>query len=129
VRDFAAIRTMTEKLSRGTMIIYPEGTRSRDGRLSRGRRGVGKLVHDARPTVVPVAIEGTRDILPVGARFPRLFKRIKITIGRPMDLQPFYRQRNTAENSRLIVDTIMGEIGRLKGLLHDQSMDLAETAR
>ena len=75
----AALKVLGEGEAFG---IYPEGTRSRDGRLYRGRTGVGFLALTAKVPVVPVALSGTQDIQPVDARFPRLAK-VSVTFGSP----------------------------------------------
>jgi 1-acyl-sn-glycerol-3-phosphate acyltransferase len=68
--------------------IYPEGTRSRDGRLYRGRTGVGWLAMASGATVVPVTLIGTDRIQPVGARLPRV-RRARIVFGLPVDPAAF----------------------------------------
>lgn len=65
--------------------IFPEGGRSRDGRLRPARAGAGKLIHQARDaTVLPLWIHGTEDVLPIGATFPRLGRRITVVVGEPL---------------------------------------------
>lgn len=68
------------------MIVYPEGTRSRTGKVGHGKPGVGKLIHEARPIVMPVFMSGTAQVLGVGMKFPAVFKTMKVYIGEPMDL-------------------------------------------
>ena len=68
------------------MIVYPEGTRSRTGKVGHGKPGVGKLIHEARPIVMPVFMAGTAQVLGVGMKFPAVFKTMKVYIGEPMDL-------------------------------------------
>ena len=69
----ASLDTALEVLGRGEAFgIYPEGTRSRDGRLYRGRTGVAHLALTAGVPVVPVGLTGTQDIQPVGSNRPRL---------------------------------------------------------
>ncbi|HBM96560.1 TPA: hypothetical protein DD394_03390 [bacterium UBP9_UBA11836] len=68
------------------MIVYPEGTRSRTGKVGHGKPGVGKLIHEARPIVMPVFMSGTAQVLGVGMKFPAVFKTMKVYIGKPMDL-------------------------------------------
>src|SRR3954452_14335620 len=64
--------------------IYPEGTRSRDGRLYRGRTGVGWLALATGAAVLPVGVAGTDRVQPVGARVPRPGRRIAIRFGEPV---------------------------------------------
>ncbi|MGM9991661.1 MAG: lysophospholipid acyltransferase family protein [Candidatus Bruticola sp.] len=72
------------------MIVYPEGTRSRTGKVGHGKPGVGKLIHEARPIVMPVFMAGTAQVLGVGMKFPTVFKTIKVYIGKPMDLSHLF---------------------------------------
>jgi 1-acyl-sn-glycerol-3-phosphate acyltransferase len=68
--------------------IYPEGTRSRDGRLYRGRTGVAWLALTAGVPIVPVGLIGTENIQPVGARFPKLAK-VTVRFGKALDVSRF----------------------------------------
>lgn len=93
--------------------IYPEGTRSRDGRLYRGKTGVAWLALTAGAPVVPVALIGTQNLQPVGSR---RIRRVPITIqfGEPMDLTPF----GTADSGRArrhATDAIMARIQSMSG--------------
>ncbi len=95
--------------------IYPEGTRSPDGRLHRGRTGIARLILDNPVPVIPTSITGTRAILPRGSRFPKLGVRIIVTFGEPID---FSRYAGLVEDRfvlRAITDEIMHEIQRLSG--------------
>ncbi|MEO7235797.1 MAG: lysophospholipid acyltransferase family protein [Lapillicoccus sp.] len=94
--------------------IYPEGTRSRDGRLYRGRTGVGFLALTAKVPVVPVALAGTEDIQPVDARVPRLAK-VSVTFGAPMDFAQRYAGVPQGRARREVTDEIMDAIAALSG--------------
>ncbi len=94
--------------------IYPEGTRSRDGRLYRGRTGVGFLALTAKVPVVPVALTGTQDIQPVDARFPRLAK-VSVTFGKPMNFTRRYAGVPQGRARREVTDEIMDAIAALSG--------------
>ncbi len=94
--------------------IYPEGTRSRDGRLYRGRTGVAFLALTAAVPVVPVALAGTQDIQPVGARFPRLAK-VSVTFGAPLDFTQRYAGVPHGRARRAVTDEIMDAIAALSG--------------
>jgi 1-acyl-sn-glycerol-3-phosphate acyltransferase len=103
-------------LQRGKLLgIYPEGTRSPDGRLHRGRTGIARVLLDHPAPVIPVAVSGTDGIMPRGSKLPRFGTRIIVTFGEPMD---FSRYAGLAEDRfvlRAITDEIMHEIGRLSG--------------
>jgi 1-acyl-sn-glycerol-3-phosphate acyltransferase len=79
-----SLETALEVLSRGEAFgIYPEGTRSRDGRLYRGRTGVAHLALASGAPVVPVGLLGTQDLQPVGSTLPRL-ARVTVRFGKPL---------------------------------------------
>ncbi|MEU8927640.1 lysophospholipid acyltransferase family protein [Kitasatospora sp. NPDC048545] len=90
----------------GALGIFPEGTRSPDGRLHRGRTGVGRLVLASRAPVVPVALIGTDRILPPGRRLPRIGK-VTIRFGRPMEFGEV--------SSRAVTDEVMRAVQQLSG--------------
>jgi 1-acyl-sn-glycerol-3-phosphate acyltransferase len=92
--------------------IYPEGSRSRDGRLYRGRTGVAWLALTARAPVVPVALVGTDLIQPVGSRLPRI-RRVTIRFGTPLHFGPRYGEAGSAQARRVVTDEIMVAIGEL----------------
>lgn len=94
--------------------IYPEGTRSRDGRLYRGRTGVAFLALTAGVPVVPVALSGTADIQPIGARFPRL-ARVGVAFGAPLHFAERYAGVPQGRARREVTDEIMDAIAALSG--------------
>ena len=98
--------------------IYPEGTRSRDGKLYRAKVGVGWLALKSKAPIVPVGIIGTNEVLPVGAKFPRM-KRITVRFGEPIVASEVeFPGEAVAENSRArraVADVVGAEIGKLSG--------------
>ena len=94
--------------------IYPEGTRSPDGRLYRGRSGVGWLVLRSGLPVIPVALFGTRHVLPPGRVLPRP-GRIEIRIGKPLTFDPEIASQPPGKARRLITDQVMEAIRELSG--------------
>src|SRR5947208_12517020 len=81
----AAIQAGVRELKRGNVVgIYPEGTRSPDGRLYRGKTGVARMAPLARCPVVPVATFGTRELQPIGRRMPKLSGRVEGQFGQPL---------------------------------------------
>jgi 1-acyl-sn-glycerol-3-phosphate acyltransferase len=94
--------------------IYPEGTRSRDGRLYRGRTGVAHLAMTAGVPVVPVGLQGTQDIQPVGSRLPRLAK-VTVRFGQPIDLAGRFDGVSLGKARRQGTDLVMAEIQKLSG--------------
>lgn len=93
--------------------IYPEGTRSRDGRLYRGRTGVAWLALTAGVPVLPVGLIGTEDIQPVGARFPKLAK-VTVRFGTPIGIERFAGMP-AGRARRLLTDEVMDAIAALSG--------------
>ena len=93
--------------------IYPEGTRSRDGRLYRGRTGVAWLALTAGVPVVPVGLLGTQDIQPIGARFPKLAK-VTVRFGAPIGVERFAAMP-AGRGRRQLTDEVMDAIAALTG--------------
>jgi 1-acyl-sn-glycerol-3-phosphate acyltransferase len=94
--------------------IYPEGTRSPDGRLYRGRTGVGWLALHSGVPVLPVAMIGTDRLLPPGHRVPRP-GRIQIRIGKPLLFEEYRDQPAGARQRRAVTDRVVEAIGELSG--------------
>jgi 1-acyl-sn-glycerol-3-phosphate acyltransferase len=94
--------------------IYPEGTRSRDGRLYRGRTGVAHLALTAGVPVVPVGLAGTQDIQPVGSTYPRLAK-VTVKFGPPLTFDVRYDGVPLGRARREVTDEIMAAIQALTG--------------
>lgn len=98
----------------GAFGIYPEGGRSRDGRLHRGRTGVAWLALASGAPVVPVALLGTDRIQPVGARFPRI-RRVTVRFGQPIRIPCPDPSVPAARARRAATDDIMSAIQALSG--------------
>ena len=110
----AALRLAVEVLGGGLALgIYPEGTRSRDGRLYRGRTGAGWVALASGAVVVPVGLRGTERVQPVGARFPRPAP-VRVRFGPPL-LPSAYAELRPALARRALTDDLMDEIARLSG--------------
>ncbi|MFE4952092.1 lysophospholipid acyltransferase family protein [Leifsonia sp. NPDC056665] len=93
--------------------LYPEGTRSLDGRLYKGRTGIGWLALTTGAKVVPVGLIGTNEVQPVGAKFPRV-RRITIAFGEPIDVA-HYGPAESGRARRQATDEIMAAIHGLTG--------------
>lgn len=93
--------------------IYPEGTRSRDGRLYKGRTGVAWLALTAGVPIVPVGLVGTDRVQPVGASLPRV-ARVRVSFGRPISPEP-YAAMPAGKARRLLTDEVMDAIAGLSG--------------
>jgi 1-acyl-sn-glycerol-3-phosphate acyltransferase len=106
-RDLHALRKMMEVLPKGTIILFPEGTRSRTGDVGEGRPGAGLLALATKPRLIPVAIDGMQDLLPIGRTFPRIGQRIYIKYGAPIDYSELDSQPRTRETAQALVDKVM----------------------
>ncbi len=98
----------------GLLGIYPEGTRSPDGRLYKGKTGVARLVLQAGVPVIPLAVIGTEFVPSVIPKVPTM-RRPRVRIGKPMDFSAYADAGNDREVLRWVTDRIMDEVMRLSG--------------
>jgi 1-acyl-sn-glycerol-3-phosphate acyltransferase len=111
----AALRTGLKVLARGDILgIYPEGTRSPDGRLYRGKTGVARMALEAGVPVVPVAMIGTFEVQPPGKLIPRIAP-VGVVIGKPLDFSRYEGMATDRFVLRSITDEIMYEMMLLSG--------------
>jgi 1-acyl-sn-glycerol-3-phosphate acyltransferase len=111
----ASLDVALEVLGRGEAFgIYPEGTRSRDGRLYRGRTGVAYLALTSGAPVVPVGLAGTEHIQPVGSRLPRLAD-VTVRFGEPLSFTGRYDGVPAGRARREVTDLVMNAIQKLSG--------------
>jgi 1-acyl-sn-glycerol-3-phosphate acyltransferase len=112
----AALRTGLRVLGRGECLgIYPEGTRSPDGRLYRGKTGVARMALEAGVPVLPVAMIDTEKIQPTGRILPKLGHRAGVKIGSPLDFSRYEGMEGDRFVLRSITDEIMYELMDLSG--------------
>ena len=111
----AALQTALEVLDRGWACgIYPEGTRSRDGRLYRGRTGIAWLALTSGAPVLPVGLVGTDRVQPVGSRSLRV-ARVAVRFGPPVRPEDYSGQGAAAAQRRRLTDDVMDRIAALSG--------------
>lgn len=111
----AALREGLGVLSKGELLgIYPEGTRSHDGRLYKGKVGVAAMALGAGVPVVPCAMVGTFEIQPPGQKIPKI-RRVTIRFGRPLDFSRYAGMEGERAVLRAITDEIMYEVLTLSG--------------
>lgn len=111
--DRTALKDAVKRLKSGRVIVvYPEGTRSQDGRLQPGKPGVGIIVRMSGAKVVPAAIQGTDRAMPIGAWFIRPAK-VTVKFGKPLDFNNLAKSGNEKEGVEMITKTIMENISTL----------------
>lgn len=113
--SLAALQAGVSALQRGLAVgIYPEGTRSPDGRLYRGKTGVARMALSAGCPVVPVAMIGTREVNPPDKKIPRI-GRVGVRFGRPLDFSRFEEKADDRFVLRSVTDEVVYEIMMLSG--------------
>jgi 1-acyl-sn-glycerol-3-phosphate acyltransferase len=111
----AALNTGLKVLSQEQLLgIYPEGTRSPDGRLFRGRTGIARMVLEAKVPVFPVAMIDTEKVQPIGRKLPRI-RRIGVVVGEPLDFSRFAGMEGDRLVLRAVTDEISYELMKLSG--------------
>ena len=111
----AALRTAERILHEGGIWgIYPEGTRSPDGRLYKGKTGVMRVALATGAPVLPVVVTGTERVNPPGSRRLR-FGQVRITIGAPLDLTQYAESAKDQRVVRSATDHLMAELHRVSG--------------
>lgn len=115
----ASLNTGLMVLGRGDLLgIYPEGTRSPDGKLYRGRTGLARMALEAGVPVVPLVMVDTEKIMPIGRTLPRI-GRVGIVIGEPLDFSRF----KGMESDRFILRSVTDEIMVALQTLGEQEYD------
>jgi 1-acyl-sn-glycerol-3-phosphate acyltransferase len=113
-KDVSAVYKMKLALSSSPLTLFPEGTRSRNSEIGRGRAGSGMVILETWPAVIPVCIDGMDKLLPVGSIFPRLFKRIYVSYGKPVHLTEFKNMERNKETAQAVIDRVMNSIRELQ---------------
>ena len=109
----ASLNTGLQVLGRDALLgIYPEGTRSPDGTLYRGRTGIARMALEAKVPVIPVVMVDTDTAMPIGRRLPRV-QRIGVVIGEPLDFSRYAGMENDRYILRSVTDEIMVALQRL----------------
>ncbi len=132
----AALAAAESVLARGELFgIYPEGTRSRSGKLHKGHTGPARLALRSGAPIVPVGLVGTREIQPPDARFPKPFRSVIVRFGQPIAVQRYLDRADDRGVLRQIIDEVMFEIRELSGQDYvntyagqDRSVDPTERA-
>lgn len=110
-----ALERQRQILESGAAVaLHPEGTRSRDGRLYKGRTGVAFLALETGAPVVPIGLIGTDKVMPVGAKMPSFTERVVVKFGEPLDLS-HHGPATSGRARRTATDEIMSAIHALSG--------------
>jgi 1-acyl-sn-glycerol-3-phosphate acyltransferase len=107
-RDVKANRVINQLLADQKVMLFPEGTRHKDGRLGKGNRGVGKIIFDTRPIVIPTALVGLNHW-----KFPGIGQSAVVVFGAPLDFSDLFVLEDTRETHQLIVERVMHAIADL----------------
>ena len=107
-RDLKANRVLNELLLDQKVMLFPEGTRHKDGKLGKGNRGVGKIIYDTRPTVIPTALTGLNHW-----KFPGLGQQASVVFGQALDFEDLFQREDCKETHQLIVERVMQSIANL----------------
>ncbi len=107
-RDVRAGKVINDLIRTEKVMLFPEGTRHKDGVLGQGNRGVGKIIYDTRPTVVPTALVGLNRW-----KFPGAGQDAAIVFGKPLDFADLYMLEDKKETHQLIVERVMTAIAEL----------------
>jgi 1-acyl-sn-glycerol-3-phosphate acyltransferase len=106
-RDPRVLRHMVDILPTGVLTLFPEGTRTRTGAIGKGRPGAGLVALSTGARVIPVAIEGMQDLLPIGRWVPRVFKRIYVSYGPPIEYDDLMSDEPSRDAARELVNRVM----------------------
>jgi 1-acyl-sn-glycerol-3-phosphate acyltransferase len=107
-RDLRAGKHINELLIDQKVMLFPEGTRHKDGVLGKGNRGVGKIIYDTKPQVVPAALTGVNRW-----PFPAFGTKGGVSFGAPLNFDDLYALDDCKETHQLIVDRVMEAIASL----------------
>jgi len=107
-RDVKAGRAINDLLQDQQVMLYPEGTRHKDGVLGKGNRGVGKIIYDTRPVVIPTALVGLNRW-----KFPGFGQEGKVIFGQSLDFADYFALEDCKDTHQKIVDRVMDAIAEL----------------
>jgi len=111
-RDVAGMQRIIDLVKDNIVVIYPEGTRSRDGILKPGQPGMGRLIYESKVSVVPTLVINTNMLFK--GKLPNFSQRMYVVFGKPLNLEPYFSREGTKDNFRQIVKYLMDEIAKLK---------------
>ena len=98
----------------GSVVMYPEGTRTRTGRLGSGKPGIGKVIYQTRCQVIPCYHSGLEKVLPIGKKIPRYGQKVTIKVGKPVNLERFFQMEDTLQTWKEIAAELINAIRTLR---------------
>lgn len=116
-KGVSALKIATKYLKSGKIVgIFPEGMRSSDGKLLEGKTGIARLVLSAKVPVLPIAIKGTYELMPVGRLLPRFKRKVIINVGEIMHFDEHHNRGINKKTLRTITNKIMGTLKDLTSI-------------
>ncbi|MEK6808473.1 MAG: lysophospholipid acyltransferase family protein [Nanoarchaeota archaeon] len=113
-KDMYALESAINKVNEGELLgLFPEGTRSKDGKLQSGKTGAVRIALACKCDILPIGINNTFELWPSHKKLPRYKKIVIVKIGKPISLKEYYDKEVTKELLRKITDDVMIEIGKL----------------
>lgn len=110
-----SLNTGLRVLASGELLgIYPEGTRSPDHKMYRGRTGIARMLLEAKVPVIPVAMVGTQELMPTGSFLPRV-RRVGVVVGEPLDFSRYAGLEGDRYILRAVTDEIQYALWQLSG--------------
>ncbi len=114
VWDYSGFKTVFNLLHKNEIIlVFPEGTRSKNGLLQKPYLGIGMIIYKMKVPVIPALITGAHKALPRGSKKLRI-NRIKVEFGKPISLEDYFDKTKNKQTYKLISEKIMEEIEKLK---------------
>lgn len=104
-RDVRAAKRINELLKSQKVMIFPEGTRHKDGALGKANRGIGKIIFDTRPVVIPTALIGLNKW-----KLQHFRQEAKVVFGPPVDFNDLFQLEDNKSTHQLIADRVMSAI-------------------
>lgn len=126
----AALDAARQVLDLGGLFgIYPEGTRSRSGKLHKGHTGAARLAIESGAPIVPIGLIGTPDIQPPGQSMPNFFRSVRINIGKPIEVGRYRHRIGDRAVYREVIDEVMFEIQSLSEQEYEHTYAGAKSAK
>lgn len=111
-------KIVTILTNKGIIGIFPEGERSADGKIKKGKTGAVRMAIASRTPIIPVGIKGAFELMPIERKFPKIRKNIAVNIGKPMYFDKYYYRILKKPILRRLTNNLMREITKLSGQDH-----------